>query len=79
MPLTTFKTALDGVRKLSELVVAGIMTPAVAGTAAELVDAGESLTSILLTLGWLILFARLLVTVLELWEKYARQPPPSSP
>ena len=50
MTLTTFKTAVDDVRKLSELVVAGIMTPAVARTAAELVDAGESLTSILLTL-----------------------------
>ena len=78
MTLNTLKTAADDVRKLSELSVAGIMTPAVARTAAELIEAGESLTSILLVLGWVILFARLMVTVLELWEKYARRPPASS-
>ena len=78
MTLNTLKTAADDVRKLSELSVAGIMTPAVARTAAELIEAGGSLTSILLVLGWVILFARLMVTVVELWEKYARRPPASS-
>ena len=78
MTLNTLKTAADDVRKLSELIVAGIMTPAVARTAAELIEAGGSLTSILLALGWVILFARLMVTVVELWEKYARRPPASS-
>lgn len=78
MTLNTLKTAADDVRKLFELSVAGIMTPAVARTAAELIEAGESLTSILLVLGWVILFARLMVTVVELWEKYARRPPASS-
>ena len=78
MSLTTLKAAMDDVRKLSELFIAGLMTPAIARTAAELIEAGESLSYAILALGWIILFARLGVIVLELWERYAGPPPAPS-
>ena len=55
--------------------LAVIMTPAVARTEAELIDAGVLLSGIILDLAWAIIFARAVVMGLEFWERYIIWPP----
>ena len=70
MTVEAVKAAADDARKMAELILAGIMTPAIADTAAELVGAGMLLKSVIILLARLIVGARLLVIALELWERY---------
>ncbi len=70
-----FRGIVDDVRKLAEIFLAFIMTPAVAGAAAELINAGPTLATVIAGLGWLIVIARLASTGLELWERYFTSPP----
>lgn len=69
--LSAFRNVADDARKLAEVFLTAIMTPAVAGAAAELIDAGSLLTTIILGLAWVIVIARGTVTGLELWQRYA--------
>ena len=73
--LPTLRNLADDIRKLIELVLAVIMTPAVARTTAELIDAGIILSGIILDLAWAIIFARAVVMALEFWERYISQSP----
>lgn len=66
---------VDDARKLAELFLAFIMTPAVAEAAAELINAGPTLSAVIAGFGWLIVIARLASTGLELWERYFTPPP----
>lgn len=70
MTIEAVKSAADDARKMAELILAGIMTPAIADTAAELVGAGALLKSVIVLLAWLVVGARLLVIALELRERY---------
>ena len=54
--------------------LAFIMTLAVAKAAADLIDAGPMLATVIATLGWIIVLARLGVTGFELWELYFEPP-----
>ena len=65
----TLRGIVDDVRKLAEIVLAFIMTPAVAQAAAELINAGPTLATVIAGLGWVIVIARLVGTGLELWER----------
>lgn len=69
--LSAFRNIADDARKLAEVILTAIMTPAVAGAAAELIDAGTMLTTVILSLAWIIVIARGAVTGLELWQRYA--------
>lgn len=60
----------DDARKIAEAILAGIMAPAVASTAADLIAAGVALENIIITLAWIIVIARAFSTALELWERY---------
>ena len=75
MTIEALKAAAGDAGKIAELILAGIMTPAIADTAAELVGAGMLLKSVIILLAWLIVGARLLVIALDLWERYFDQPP----
>lgn len=66
---------VDDLRKLAEIFLTFIMTPAVAEAAAELINAGPTLTTVIAGLGWLIVIARLATTGLERWERYFMPPP----
>lgn len=70
MTVAAVKAAADDARKMAESILAGIMTPAIADTAAGLVGAGILLKSVIVLLAWLIVGARLVVVALELWERY---------
>ena len=78
MTIAAVRAAADDARKMAELILAGIMTPAIANTAAELVGAGTLLKSVIVLLAWLIVGARLLVIALELWQRYFGQPSDST-
>ena len=75
MTIGAVKAVADDARKMAESILAGIMTPAIADTAAELVGAGSLLKSVIVLLAWLIVGARLLVVALEMWERYFGQHP----
>lgn len=64
----------EDARKIAEITLAGILTPAAAGTAAELLGAGMNLESLISGLAWTILAARVVATGLELWERYFTPP-----
>lgn len=60
----------EDARKIAEIILAGILTPAAADTAAKLLDAGMNLESLISGLAWAILAARVVATGLEIWERY---------
>lgn len=65
----------DDARKIAEIILAGILTPAAADTAAKLLGAGMTLESLISVLAWTILAARVVATGLDLWERYFTSPP----
>ncbi len=75
MTLSTVRNVADDARQIAELLLAGIMAPAVARTAADLIGAGPAFELALLALAWVIVGARMLSTVLALWEGYFAHAP----
>ena len=75
MTLSAVRNVADDARQIAELLLAGIMAPAVARTAADLIGAGPDLELVLLALAWVIVGARMLSTVLALWERYFSRAP----
>ena len=73
--LSTVRNVADDARQIAELLLAGIMAPAVARTAADLIGAGPAFELVLLALAWVIVGARMLSTVLALWEGYFAHAP----
>lgn len=75
MTLPAARNVADDARQIAELFLAGIMAPAVARTAADLIGAGPALELVILALAWVIVGARMLSTVLALWERYFTRAP----
>lgn len=65
------KNLSDDIGKISELALAAILVPAVAKTAAELINAGPGLSSAITLLATVAVGARASSTFLEMWEHYA--------
>lgn len=64
------KNLSDDIGKISELTLAAILLPAVAKTAAVLIDAGPGLSAGITLLAAVALGARASSTFLEMWEHY---------